>query len=54
MPNPYDDLVFLDPSAERIDGQKHIGFYDGENFLSGNDEIVIDIVSHWSKLPCPV
>jgi len=51
MPRPYDDLVFLDSTAERIDGQKHLGHFDGKDWLSGNDEIVVSFVSHWIALP---
>ncbi len=51
MPSPYDDVVFLDSTAERIDGQKHLGYFDGVDWLSGDDETVVKMVSHWIKLP---
>ena len=50
-PTPNKETVFLDPFGEHVGGTTHIGFYDGENWLSGADEQVIDYVSHWFYMP---
>ena len=47
MPKKYEDILFLEPFTESIKGTWHIGHWDGANWLSGDDETVIDFVSHF-------
>ena len=51
LPDKYADVLFLEPFTERIDGTKHIGYYDGKEWLS-DDGRDIGYVTHWIPLPC--
>ena len=51
MPEHEEEVVFLEPYSDRIDGTKHIGFFDGEMWrITETDEEII-FVSHWMELP---
>ena len=51
MPKIEDEVVFLEPFSERIDGTKHIGFFDGKDWIVTETYEKITFVSHWLKLP---
>lgn len=47
MPKQYQNVLFLEPFTESIDGTRHLGYYDGKNWLTGETEEVVEVVTHW-------